>query len=174
MGTAYFILRIVTCTLLFTLTCVSGAEHVVHREASSKVERHFSGSISLDWLASAVSGMFGRFSGTEKQVPSPQPSPPAVNEGMFSLSKQVGLAGLNRLVSEMSQQERSKAMEQTRIVYCDRMNACKQGQDLIKGHQTMAEAVREVDMDAKYLDSILMGMSGVDCEKKYRGCKDFH
>lgn len=92
--------------------------------------------------------------------------------GLLSLSNQVGLKGVNTLITQISDHERQRALEETRRVYCGRMAACQQGQKMVHdmGRQ-LAEMT--VDRNMEYLDSAMMGIRGHDCRNMYRGCTDF-
>ncbi|XP_077511999.1 uncharacterized protein LOC144122908 [Amblyomma americanum] len=92
--------------------------------------------------------------------------------GLLSLSNQVGLKGVNRLITQISNQERLRALEDMRRVYCGRMAACQHGQQMVldMGRQ---QAEVAVDKNMEYLDSAMMGIRGHDCRNMYRGCMDF-
>ncbi|XP_077538401.1 uncharacterized protein LOC144150975 [Haemaphysalis longicornis] len=90
----------------------------------------------------------------------------------FSLSQQVGLDGVSSLILHISDQDRQKALEQTKLVYCGRMDACRLGRQMARDMGTNA-AMSSMDKNMPYLDSAMMGIRGMDCENMYRGCMDF-
>ncbi|CAN8022183.1 unnamed protein product [Ixodes persulcatus] len=139
--------------------------------------KRLSGESALGTLSAGAAGMQAVYSlltgGSDSLMETEQNAPGSQQyEGTFSLSNQVGLKGVNELVSRISNYDRQRFLEEVRTVACDRMDACVQGRDLAE--DVGREAAEEtVDRDMKYLDSALLGIRGLDCESQYRGCTDF-
>lgn len=94
-------------------------------------------------------------------------------ESTFSLSKQIGLNGVNAMITQISEHGRGLALDEVRSLYCERLAACNVGRNLA-GEKGPQEAEEEIDNGMKYVDSALLGIRGHDCDVMYRGCTDFH
>ncbi|XP_049517095.1 uncharacterized protein LOC119439891 isoform X2 [Dermacentor silvarum] len=101
-----------------------------------------------------------------------RPTPPPPVRNALSLSKQIGLMGVSAVITRISDQERQIALEQTRQVYCRRMEACEHGRQMML-RMGRPQAEKAVDKSMVYLDSAMMGIRGHDCHNMYRGCLDF-
>ncbi|XP_075535620.1 uncharacterized protein LOC142571267 [Dermacentor variabilis] len=98
------------------------------------------------------------------------PAPPVRNS--LSLSKQVGLMGVTAMITRISNDARQRALEQTRRVYCHRMEVCQLGRQMAL-RMGRRQAEHSLDKSMAHLDSAMMGIRGHDCHNMYRGCMDF-
>ncbi|CAN7997704.1 unnamed protein product, partial [Ixodes hexagonus] len=157
-------------------SCSSGSTSGAPSQGIARRKR-LSGGSALDTLSAGAAGMQavyslltgGSYSSQESEL---DPERSAQQEGTFSLSNQIGLKGVQELVTRISDYDRQRFLEEARAVSCDRMDACTQGRDLAleMGQEAAEDAV---DRDMKYLDSALMGIRGTNCESLYRGCTDY-
>lgn len=167
-------LLLLGCTLPLCLSVILASEEsldvkdAVKRAARQKRDPSNPGYGSLTWIypgmAAALDILDIGFNGSHSN---------SMPENPLSLSKRIGLTGVTRLISKISEQERQRSLDEVRSVYCERLAACNVGRDLLTeiGQQ---EAQDTIDKDMKYLQSALLGIWGYDCDMMYRGCTDFH
>ncbi|XP_070394736.1 uncharacterized protein [Dermacentor albipictus] len=84
----------------------------------------------------------------------------------------VGLMGVTTMITRISNDARQRALEQTRRIYCHRMEACQLGRQMAL-RMGRHQAENGVDKSMAHLDSAMMGIRGHDCHNMYRGCMDF-